>query len=181
MAKASRDVNRVPTLMGVSTDDGETPILLEVDPDTGRLMVGSVISQVTGDISTNNSTIATLGSGGVFTGTAEEITNYKSIGVEIIASCASAEDGLSFQFSSDGTNWDNVHNFTLPAATGKFFNLPVEARYFRIVYTNSAAVQTYFRLQTIYHATMTKESTLRLGEDIDAETAAQLGRAVITG
>jgi hypothetical protein len=159
--------------------------LLEADELTGELLVTSTsginISQVTGDLSTNNSSTTVLDAGAVFTGTSDEVINYKSIGINVIASHASATNGLTFQFSSDGTNWDKIHTFTLAAATAKFFNVPVESRYFRIVYTNGSTLQTYFRLQTIYHATMTKESTLRLGDAIDAETAAQLSRAVISG
>src|SRR3990167_3285847 len=38
MARAARDVNSIPTLIGVSSADGATPILLEVDPDTGEVL-----------------------------------------------------------------------------------------------------------------------------------------------
>lgn len=139
------------------------------------------LAQVTGVVSTNNSTTAVLGAGATFTGVSDDVKNYKSIGVLVIASHTSAADGMSLQFSSDGTNWDKAHLFTLPAATAKFFNLPVEARYFRVVYTNGGTIQTYFRLQVIYHATNTMPSTLRLGTAIDAETAAELTRSVISG
>ncbi len=132
-------------------------------------------------ISTLNSSIATLGNGGIFTGTSENVSKYKSIGIAVIASHASATNGLSCQFSSDNSNWDIVHSFTLAATTGKFFNLPVEAKWFRIIYTNGVTPQTYFRLQTIFHTTVTKESTLRVSEDIDGETAAQLSRVIIAG
>jgi hypothetical protein len=148
----------------------------------GDTNIGNVdIASVTGIISTLNSTADTLDADVLFTGTGEDVSDYKSIGINVIASHASATDGMTFQFSSDGTNWDKVHSFTLAAATPKFFNIPVEAQWFRIVYTNGGTDQTYFRLQSIYHATMTKESTLRLSEDIDAETAAQLGRTVLAG
>jgi hypothetical protein len=154
-------------------------LTVTMDPSSPTLNVN--VERVTGDISTNNSTATVLGNGATFTGVADDVADYKSIGLAVIASHASATDGLSCEFSSDGTNWDITHTFTIPATTGKFFNLPVEAQYFRIVYTNSAAVQTYFRLQVIYHATITKESTLRLSEDIDGETAAELSRSVIAG
>ena len=39
MTQAKRDDNRVPTLIGVSESDGITPTLLEVDPNTGELLV----------------------------------------------------------------------------------------------------------------------------------------------
>ena len=49
MANAKRDDNFERTLIGVSSDDGVTPTLLEVDPITGRLLVditGSFAKQV---------------------------------------------------------------------------------------------------------------------------------------
>lgn len=153
-----------------------------IECDTGGIAVTDVtITQISGTISVNNSTSTPLGSDGVFTGVAEDVSNYKSIGIIAKASHISATNGLTMQFSNDGTNWDLIHSFTLPAITGKFFNLPVEAKYFRLIYTNSSVIQTYFRLQTIYHATTTKESTLRVSEDVDGETAAQLGRSIIAG
>jgi hypothetical protein len=161
------------------TDRAEVTSANALKVDGSTVTQPIAVEKVEGVISTVNSSTTTLGSGGVFTGTAEDVTDYKSIGVNVYSSHVSATDGMTFQFSSDGTNWDKVHSFTIPATTAKFFNLPVESRYFRIVYTNSANVLTAFRLQTIYHATMTKESTLRLGEDVDAETAAQLHRSVI--
>lgn len=41
MADAKRDANRVPTLIGVSSSDGTTPTLAEIDPTTGELLVKS--------------------------------------------------------------------------------------------------------------------------------------------
>ena len=148
-------------------------------------IVDTVITEVTGNVSTLNSTVATLGIGGVFTGDGEDVSNYKSIGLFAVASHVSAVGGMQLQFSTDNVWADplviNTKTFSLSAATPTFYNIPVEARYFRIVYTNGAVAQTYFRLQVIYHATMTKESTLRLSEDISGELAAQLGRSVIAG
>ena len=45
MGDAKRDANRVPTLIGVSTADGATPILLEVDPGTGELLVKASVPE----------------------------------------------------------------------------------------------------------------------------------------
>jgi len=36
-----RDANRVPALYGVSSADGTTPIPIEVDPATGRILIGT--------------------------------------------------------------------------------------------------------------------------------------------
>ena len=47
---ASRDGNRVPTLLGVSSTDGVTPVLAEINPTTGELLVS--VSGVGSEIST---------------------------------------------------------------------------------------------------------------------------------
>lgn len=38
MADAQRDDNRVPTLMGISSVDGETLLPVKIDPVTGRVL-----------------------------------------------------------------------------------------------------------------------------------------------
>lgn len=111
--------------------------------------------------STVNSSTATLTSGSVFTGTAEDISQYSEVRVAVKSDVASATDGLSCQFSSDGTNWDNTDVYTIPAATGKIYGFGVGARYFRIVYTNGGTNQASFRLQTIFHKVRTKPSSQR--------------------
>jgi hypothetical protein len=114
-----------------------------------------------GTISTNNSSTATLGGGAAFTGTADEITNYSSITIYVISNVASATDGLSIQQSNDGTNWDITDVYTVPAASGKTFGVQCTGRYLRVVYTNGAGAQASFRLQTILHAHMQRNSTVR--------------------
>ncbi len=53
-------------------------------------------------LTTNNTTTATLGAGGTYTGTAEQ-TSQPDVGV----SCHSSSAGtLYFDFSNDGTNWN---------------------------------------------------------------------------
>jgi hypothetical protein len=132
-------------------------------------------------VSVYNSTSIPLESGETFAGTGEDCLYYNVIGINIITSHVSATSGFQIQFSSNNSDWDIKHSFTVPAATGKFFNFPTEAQYFRIIYTNGTTPHTYFRLQTILHLEQTKESTLRLAEDIDSETAAQLSRSIISG
>lgn len=118
----------------------------------------------TGFVSTNNSSTVTLTSGSVFTGTADTITNYASVTVTVISNVASATDGLSMQQSSDGTNWDVLDVYTVPAATGKTFGVQVTAKFFRVVYTNGGTGQASFRLQTILHKYMPNASSVRPGD-----------------
>lgn len=114
-----------------------------------------------GVVSATNSSTATLGIGGVFTGTAVDITNYSSISVLVISNVASATDGLSIQQSSDGTNWDNLDVYTIPAATGKNFGVQCVGTQLRVVYTNGGTGQGSFRLQTILHKNMQRGSSVR--------------------
>lgn len=59
MAQARRDDNFVPTLLGVSSSDGSTPIPVYADPTTHRLLVdatGGLNFQRDVSTSTNNQT-----------------------------------------------------------------------------------------------------------------------------
>ncbi len=51
MANAKRDDNRVPTILGLDTADGETLVRIEADPTSHRLSIsnGTSGSDLTGD------------------------------------------------------------------------------------------------------------------------------------
>lgn len=140
-----------------------------------------------GHVSTGNSSTTVLDPAGinVFTGTSEDILDVATIIVTVIASHASATDGLSVQFSSDGTNWDSTDDYTIPATTGKTFSFQPQARYMRVVYTNGGTLQTYFRLQTILKHTNVKPSSHRIAdaiiEDDDAELVTSVLKAKANG
>lgn len=123
-----------------------------------------------GTLSTNNSSTATLNAGVAFTGTGEEVLAYNEIRVSVIASHASATDGLSLQQSSDNSNWDIIDTYTIPATTGKTFVVPRQARYFRIVYTNGGVNQSSFRLQTILNRSGNAQSSQRPSDTYSNET-----------
>lgn len=125
----------------------------------GSNAIGSVVIPST--VSATNSTIIPLGISAVFTGTSVDVTNYSAATVSVIASQASATDGLSIQQSSDGTNWDIADVYTVPLSTGKTFSVQISARFFRVVYTNGAVAQATFRLSTLLHATMQATSSTR--------------------
>lgn len=55
MANAKHDENAVPTLIGVSSSDGVTPVLVYVDPTTHRILVDN-----TGGVGTNFSDNETI-------------------------------------------------------------------------------------------------------------------------
>lgn len=138
-----------------------------------------VIANSTGTISTNNSSTTPLGIDAVFTGTAEDVKDYSSITVNVFANQASATNGLSVQWSSDGTNWDiATETFTITASTGRSFRFSPLARYFRIVYTNGGTGQAAFRLQTILHPT-TAQVTIPLDDDVPESSTAAVVRSVV--
>lgn len=121
-------------------------------------------------VSTANSSTATLLSGAVFTGTSEDVTTYAEMRVSVFADQASATDGLSFQQSSNGTNWDITDVYTISASTGATFVVPRQAKFFRIVYTNGATNQGVFRLQTILNRGGTAPSSQRPSDGYTNQT-----------
>ena len=112
-------------------------------------------------VSTINSSAVALGIGGVFTGAAEDVTEFADVRVVVFADQASAVDGLQMQQSTNGTNWDVADSYSIPAATGKVFSVGVSAKFYRVVYTNGATAQTAFRLQTKLHKTYSKGSSVK--------------------
>lgn len=143
-----------------------TPVTLVDDTSPSGKAVGTLtnpleVSDAGVVTSTLNSTTAVLAGGAVFTGTAENISNYSDVRISVIASHASATDGLQYQQSSDGVNWDFVDAYTIPASSGKAFGFPVNATWGRVVYTNGATLQTSFRLQTRYLPVHNKSSSVR--------------------
>lgn len=91
-----------------------------------------------------NSTTTPLGAGGVFTGQSVDILHYSQINIGAKSNVAGT---FQFQFSTDNTNWDFVSTHTLSAGSIFSVAIPTRGRYFRIVYTNGATPQGYFRLQ----------------------------------
>jgi len=119
-----------------------------------------------GHVSTENSSSTPLNAGIAFTGTSVDVLDAAIIIVSVKASHASATNGLSIQFSSDGTNWDWTDDYTIPATKGKTFSAQPQGRYMRIVYTNGGTNQTYFRLQTLIKHANTKPSSHRVQDTI---------------
>lgn len=142
--------------------------------------MGALWARAPNIISTNNSTTATLANGATFTGVGDDVHDDASITVMIDASHDSATDGMTFQFSTNNSNWDDVYPFTYTAANGaRRFQLPVTARYFRVVYTNGGTNQTHFRCQTILHSAAVSSTVRRLFEDEDPDRSAQIIKSVL--
>jgi hypothetical protein len=137
------------------------------------------ITKSIGTTSTVNSSTATLGNGGVFTGTSEEVKDFSTIQISVFSDQASATDGLSFQWSSNGTNWDITDTVSVLANTGRAFRLSPRSRYFRLVYTNGTTPQGAFRLLTVYHPHNLAPISRTLDKDVPEFSSAQTVRAVL--
>lgn len=167
--------------LGVRNDALAT--LADTDGDYAPLQVdadGALYTKHSNTISTNNSSTSTLTSASTFTGTGDDVSSFASVTVQVDASHDSATDGMTFQFSTDNSNWDDVYLFTYTAAdNARRFQFPVTGQFFRVVYTNGGTGQTHFRLQTILHSNAGLTSIHRLVDSVDPDRSAQLSKSVI--
>jgi hypothetical protein len=133
-------------------------------------------------VDATNSTVAQLGIDGTFApvgGT--DVSQYTSVAISIHSDQDSAEDGMVFEFSQDGTNWDDQYAFNLEASTSQTrrFQFPVTAKYFRVNYTNGSVATTAFRIQTILHRENILTSIHRVEDVVKPDRSAQLVKSVI--
>lgn len=134
-------------------------------------------------IDENNSTTTPLAGGATFTGTGTDVTGYASVTVQLYADVDSAAGGMKFQCSIDNTNWDDSNDFTLDVSESdvRRFQVPVTAKFFRIVYTNGAGAQSAFRVQTILHELPVQGSVHRLGDNESTDRSCTLVKAGLIG
>lgn len=104
--------------------------------------------QYLGELDTGNSSIVPLDADKVFTGDSVEVLSFGIAYISISTNVISAVNGLSIQQSSDGTNFDHVDTFTVPAGGGKY-SVSLFAQFLRVVYTNGSSNQAHLRLETI--------------------------------
>ncbi|MHA2064553.1 MAG: hypothetical protein ACXABY_09260 [Candidatus Thorarchaeota archaeon] len=150
--------------------------------DEVESLLTSVVSQTIGsELNTGNSTTTPLGIGAVFTGTAVDILGYVSVGVSVFANQASADEGLSLQFSHDNANWDFVDTFDITANEAYRIIEPVMGRYFRIVYTNGAVAQTAFRMQCILYTSTPPPTQVRVDSVLSEQIVAAVSKSVLVG
>jgi len=133
-----------------------------------------------GIIDENNSTNIALDAGVSFAGDVTEVKDFGIIYITTKSDVASGVDGLSVQQSSDGINFDHSDEYTVNANTGKTFSFQAGARYFRIVYTNGAEDQSWFRLQTLFKKGNGKPSSHRIQDSINDEDDAELVKSILS-
>lgn len=171
----------------LSSIDGKLPTLGQKNK-AGSVSVTLASDQGTLDANTpavvdaGNSSTNPLGISGVFTGTAFDAKDFATLSISVTSDASSTTDGLSVQFSQDGTNWDHTHTFTYTTGgNGLSYNLPVEMRYVRVVYTNDGVAQTSFRLQSVFRRTQVPPSVYTIAQGIYDNTVASPTKSVIYG
>ena len=135
-------------------------------------------------VDSNNSTTSSLGSGATFTGTATDVSAYNTVSIMLSTDQDSATNGMSFQFSTDGTNWDDSSDFAYDVSvngTSRRFQFPVTGKYFRVKFTNGAVAQGHLRIQTILHNTNILTSIHPIDGSLSLDRSATLVKSVIAG
>lgn len=141
---------------------------------------GRSIITLNGGTDSNNTTVASLGAGGVFTGTGSETSYWASVIITCHVDVASATDGLEVQWSPDNVTWFTSDTFTINANTCKIFTFMPAGRYYRVKYTNGGTPQAAFYLCTQWRSTSVKPSSHRIQDGINEEDDAELVKAVLT-
>jgi hypothetical protein len=179
------------TEIGVPIDDstpGHTGEILIWDSVSHAYVPGDPL--ITGNdlIDTGNSSTAPLGANAAFTGTSHATTGYAQLVVSVDSDrpSASAADstGIVVQWSEDGTNWGDYDWGTFSstdAGFGQGYSFAIKRAYYRVVYTNGATPQTYFRLQSILKVISGVGRLMDLIDTIDPNTHAMVVRNRLFG
>jgi hypothetical protein len=189
--------NQLPDGHNVTVDNASIPVtgtfwqvtqpVSSTDLDIRNLTATDVVTtDVSGTVDNNNSSTTPLGISATFTGTATNILGYHHIDILVFSDKNSSSGGVQFQFSSDGTNWDDgqVETYTAGSAApnaGQIWGIGARASYFRVVYTNTNSAQTSFRLQTLLKKGSQIASTCDLNETLGLSEHALVTKSVIAG
>ena len=101
-------------------------------------------------ISNGNSTSATLGISGIFTGTIEDVSKYISILITINSNVSSINNGVEIYFGATTSSMKLKAQYTYNANENTSIPIKVTDRFFRIIYNNDTVLQTTFTIQTYF-------------------------------
>lgn len=135
-----------------------------------------------GFVDSGNSTSTPLGSNATFTGTWIDGTNFNCVALGIYADQSSATNGVKYQFSQDGSNVHHEHTYTYIADTyGSGYTVPIEFKYYRIVFVNGSVAQTSFKIISTLKQSAVFPSQYKITQPITDQTQALFTRSVIVG
>lgn len=119
----------------------------------GNMELSSGLGQVSKNSSLNNYSITLLGIDEIYTGTGEDVSNYKTLELHIESDVASATNGIDVQFSNDNSTWNTnseLGTLTYSSINSQFYkSYKIENKYYRIIYTNSSTAQKKFKLYSL--------------------------------
>lgn len=132
-------------------------------------------------IDTANSTTSQLAADNEFAPSGTDVSQFSSIAITLHSDQDSAEDGMKFEFSMDGTNWDDVYSFNLEASSSQTrrFQFPVCAQYFRVHYINGSTTTTELRIQTLLQRNNILTSIHRIEDAVKEDRSAQIVKSAI--
>lgn len=129
-------------------------------------------------VSAGNSSVSPLAGDAVFTGTADDVSQYTSITVFLHSDVGSAINGASLELSTDGITWLRKKQLTLLSDASQVHSLLVVSQFFRVVYTNGSSAQSDLNIQTIYHAAKERSLTSGTQQVLGAHEDVTLVRSV---
>jgi len=110
---------------------------------------------ITANVSVGNSTSSNLAPNTVFTGVAEDVSQYASLSVSYYVQPSTATGNIFVQFSNTASPFYAVSNtitsVTPVTANGFTLDTTMTCQYFRVVYVNDSTNQTGLMIQSIYH------------------------------
>jgi hypothetical protein len=152
---------------------------LAVTISSGTLSSTSTVVDGNGLVSTNNSSTAALAGGAVFTGVADDVSEYATITLFVDTD---TDGQVRMELSTDGSNWDRAKVFPIDQSigNGSVHTLEVVSQYYRVVVSNDwdSATQGHLRLQSIYHKNRSSFLTASSGQRLSKIDDVQLTRVV---
>lgn len=138
-------------------------------------------NSIAGIIDAANSTSTLLAANSSFTGAIVDALSFSQITTTSYSDAPSGTNGLQFKWSSDGVNFDHVHQDTVLGSVLGFLGCGVHNRYYQIVYVNGTAAQGVFRLQTVQSPINKPNEFISVDYPLSATDHAQVFKGVMTG
>lgn len=107
---ASHDQNNVPTLIGVSTSDGTTPVPAEVNPLTGAVSVTTVGPDGTSTLAYATRTDSATTANVMYVGKAAIASTTASATWQVFKMDETTIDTLIITWADGNANFDNIWN-----------------------------------------------------------------------
>lgn len=162
----------------VTKTSGASNITFKVSSWRGGVM-GAEVGSIT---SIGNFSNTPLIAGSTFTGTFENVSRFVGITIFIRADQVSASNGITFQFSEDGSTVRASFFRTFSAADAvngfKFIAIPVSLPFFRVLYENGGTGQGVFYLQCSYNVAPLQQSIDGIESTISSTSSATMVRNI---